>query len=157
MMEYPLTPLPNYAAFLKFMRVRMDELGMTQRIMDHVAGWADGSTGQFESGKKHMGPGSFFIALNALGCEMVAQPNPQLTARILNSHMFRPRRGKSSPVLRGRLRTFTFLSEDLQINGRKGGLTRAANQTPEQRKKSARHAALIRWAGAKEVAKNDRA
>ena len=38
------------------------------------------------------------------------------------------------------------MAEYLRKLGRKGGKTRAKNQTPEQRKESARKAAQARWA-----------
>lgn len=143
-----MTPIPTYAALLKFMQAQMNRLNMDQRGYDAYAGWADGSAGHILAGDKYLSGPSLFLALNALGCVMQVTEDPVLTARMLSSSRYKARTMKIRPIVRTRVRKHIMLMNDARINGQKGGLKRA--KRPDLSDIN-RRAALTRWARARKA------
>ncbi|MFI5012033.1 MAG: helix-turn-helix domain-containing protein [Hyphomicrobiales bacterium] len=73
-----------YDDLLKGLIARRKSLGLTQLHLDQIAGWADGLTGKYESGKriKGLGPLGLLTALQALDLELVAVPRGRPITRM---------------------------------------------------------------------------
>lgn len=142
-------PVPTYAALLAFLQQQLDKLQMTLEGYDMIAGWADGSAAHVLGGDKDFSGPSLFVALNALGCELVVRENPQLVARIMAGSRYKPRHGKPcSPLVRAKARKRVVRHSDMQIYARMGGLRRAALPAAKLSKIN-RKAALTRWRNAR--------
>jgi hypothetical protein len=73
----------------KLMAVRRNELGITGRQLDQIAGLADGHTSKIECGTKNLGHISLPILLDALGLKLTIVADdatlPSQTRRALGS------------------------------------------------------------------------
>lgn len=103
---------------------RRQQLGLTQRAFDEIAGVPLGYTGKLECGMRNFGPMSLECILAALGVGLVLTP---LTCSDTESE------------------TWACVKALQKKNGAKGGRARARNLTRDQRRAAARHAVKSRW------------
>jgi hypothetical protein len=148
-----MTAIPHYNALLRFARARLHELHMTYETLDAVAGWAPGLAAKVlaSSSFSRLGPEPMFLMMNALGCELVVQENPEMLARILSRTRYSKRKvpANKSPWHRT-AKKLQFTPDELRINGRNGGIARAKKLTPKRRTAIARVAVKARWALARQ-------
>jgi hypothetical protein len=147
-MTEPHTPrqlavIRTYEDVLRVIRARRDELDVPHEIIDDIAGLAAGHTSKLLCPRplKHLGPISWSI-FETLGLNLVAIENSAALARSRRSHKWRQRRQDQMLIAHaypGRE------PEKFKALGALGGLRRAKNLSPAQRRKIARKAAQARW------------
>lgn len=118
--------ISEYTDLRAVVAYRRRSLGLSQMAVDDLAGVQHGYTGKIECGARHFGDLSFGCIMGALGIVLRATTHPETaTETWTKAH------------LRAKL--------ERNIRGRAGGLKRAANSSPEERRAAARKAAKTRW------------
>jgi hypothetical protein len=125
----------DYAQLRTLIDSRRKSLGLTMLDLDDLAGVQSGYSSKIICGSKHFGNMSLGSILGALGIELAAvrsAPPHEKTASGSNDSM------DNYKIVRKKL-------------GAKGGRAYANNTSAEERRKSARHAAKVRWRRWREV------
>jgi hypothetical protein len=136
----------HYRELLEAVRDRVAELQISHEVLDSISGLPSGYCGKLlcEPPRKRMGGISLFLVLGALGLVATVREDTAAFERV-RSRL--ERRNHRQVRVRRNLRMCVFDADFIRQRGRKGGLARVANQTPKQRRDSARHAAKARWQG----------
>lgn len=140
--EPPRATFTTYDALVATMRARRIELGLSQLVVDELAGLPSGYVGKVEASltnpsaknARSIGRESLPLMLGALGLELAAIP-AESTQKKSRANV---KRYDDDAAGRGQ----RFRSE----RAAKGGAARAASMTDQQRRASARKAAQARWA-----------
>lgn len=109
-------------------RRRRKSLGLSQSVVDHIAGMAGGHTAKIECGDKGLGKISVPLLLGALKLEIVLMPA---------TSQHRGRNGHKS-------------EDFFTRRARQARAAQLAKQTPKQRRKIAKVAAKARWKAERE-------
>ena len=119
----------DYGQLRAVIAARRKELGLSQLEVDELAGVQTGYTGKIECGARHFGDVSFGSILGALGIKIEV-------VRAAGTHGVSDDEAKASiERLRAKRKKLAGM----------GGKARAEKTTVEQRRASARKAALSRW------------
>lgn len=70
------TPIKEYADLRRAIADRIKDCGLSHLEMDSVAGFCDGYTGKLMCNMRSFGEMSLPTALDALGLELVIEPDP---------------------------------------------------------------------------------
>lgn len=124
-----LVAFDTYPALRKVLAARRRELGLTQLMVDDIAGVQQGYTGKIEAGVKCLGDMSFNAILGALGLKAVLLSPPSHNNLGLETVGEAAKRKRDFFAAKGRL----------------GAAARLAKQTPKQRSAAAAKAANARW------------
>jgi hypothetical protein len=130
-----------YPGLLAALRARIAELNVAGERLDELAGLPRGYFQKLigTRPKKRLGMQSLGDVFGALAIKAVLVEDEAALARISS------RLVKRKYVVRSRTWHVEFSHQFLRKIGAMGGRQRAANQTPAQRRRSARYAALARW------------
>ncbi len=139
--------IADYDQLIAAFRARVDTLQLSQALIDDLAGWASGYSGKLfgPSQTKRLGLGNLFILLETLGLGLALVENPAALRKMERRYERRSEwtrrtgviRKQFSPEVRQKL-----VSEHMSEIGSIGGRARAKCVAA----RSARHAALSRWA-----------
>jgi hypothetical protein len=134
----------HYRELLQIVRDRVAQLQISYEVLDSISGLPSGYSGKLlcEPPKKRMGAISQFLIFGALGLAITVHEDPAAFERVRGRL---ERRNHRQVRVRRKLGMCVFDADFIRQRGRKGGLARVANQTPKQRRDSARHAAKARW------------
>lgn len=119
----------DYSSLMDLLAARRRELKLTQLAADELSGLQSGYVGKLECGAKGLWVTSMAGILHGLGLEL------QVVRRRPSQESFKD---KSDPSVEN-------LKKHLKKLGAQGGRARVRNQTPEERRASARNAARARW------------
>jgi hypothetical protein len=80
--------IPDYGGLLEAFRERAQELELSRKGIDDIAGWADGYAGKLLAGaaakrRKIIGPLALELMLGTLGLKLILVEDPEATARTL--------------------------------------------------------------------------
>jgi hypothetical protein len=130
-----------YPGLLAALRARIAELDVAGERLDELAGLPRGYFQKLigTRPKKRLGMQSLGDVFGALAIKAVLVEDEAALARISS------RLVKRKYAVRSRASHVEFSHQFLRKCGALGGKKRAANQTPAQRRRSARYAALARW------------
>jgi hypothetical protein len=149
-----VTTLNGYAGLIDIFRARFDELGITGECSDHLGGLASGHTTKLltKGHMKRFGPVTLGAILGVLGVKMVITVDQEQLAQIsgrLTPAKFRRWHAadkamptKRRPAKRRPAKTYYFGNP---VNARLARAKATLLMSPMQRRRAARHAALVRW------------
>jgi hypothetical protein len=149
-----VTTLNGYAGMIEIFRARFDELGITGETCDYLGGLAAGHTTKLLT-KEHMkrfGPVTLGAILGVLGIKLIAvvdeEQLQQISSRLTPARFRRWDANNGMRTRRKRARPTYYFSdpEHARLARLKGILL----MSPARRRRSARHAAIMRWAEAKD-------
>jgi hypothetical protein len=150
-----VTSAGGYDALIGIFRARFDELGITGECSDHLGGLASGHTTKLltKGHMKRFGPVTLGAILGVLGLKMVVTVDQEQLAQIsgrLTPAKFRRWHAaadkamptKRRPAKRRPAKTYYFGNP---VNARLARAKATLLMSPMQRRRAARHAALVRW------------
>jgi hypothetical protein len=156
----------TYDELIDVIRERKVELGMADKVLEEVAGLADGHVGKLlaDARVKVLGPMSFGAMIQGLGLMVIVAEDPVATAQVLKHHKYRRReeRRVHEGVARMSDRLKRKLMRELSAIGnaarskcvpgsRRSEIARHAvamrylKMTAAERSAAARHAVQARW------------
>ena len=144
-----VTTLNGYAGMIAIFRARFDELGITGETCDYLGGLAAGHTTKLltRDHMKRFGPVTLGAILGVLGIKLVAlvdeEALEQISKRLTPATFRRWDANAPMPTWKGKQNPGSFKSLG---HGRAARLKGLLLMTPAARRRSARHAALARWA-----------
>jgi hypothetical protein len=141
----------TYAAFIRLVRSRIQDLGITFETVDSMCGWPSRYCATIMCGNKALGVHNLFVLCSALALTPVFAHNGDDLARLRqHSQWIRLERG-GAYYRRNQKRTVRLgkpqikLCRDLwAISGRRGGMASARKLTAKQRSNRARKAVANR-------------
>ncbi len=145
-----MTAATSYTELIGGIQARLGELGIRYEDFDELAGFAPGLSGKVfgPAQVKRLGPEKLFDALRAASLKLKVEPDPEQLEKMRKqmaekcqrrqANQARPHNHASPMGTHQLSRVFKHLS-------RLGAKARLRKMTKEQRKRSAQHAATVRW------------
>lgn len=140
----PIATVSDHNALLEAIRQRVAELDVSYDVIESIAGIQSGCPSKVIANPppKRIGPFTYFLILQALGCELQMVENPQemerLRSRLSKRKLRRTRVRPAASIIE--------LAPDFYARiSRMGNAARNTKLSPERRSELARNAALARW------------
>jgi hypothetical protein len=145
-----VTTLNGYAGLIDIFRARFDELGITGECSDHLGGLASGHTTKLltKGHMKRFGPVTLGAILGVLGLKMVVTVDQEQLAQIsgrLTPAKFRRWHDDADNAMPSRKRPRKSYYFSNPANARLARAKATLLMSPMQRRRAAKHAALVRW------------
>lgn len=137
----------NYTQYLKLVRARVAELGITHETLDAVAGLQSGYASKIlcDPPMKNMGPFTMFMVMEALGMQVALLHDGEAYDRV-KSRLVRRLRPRQLNGAKHTAITISLGPDFLRQIGRKGGRNRGKVLSRRQLKRIAKMGARARWA-----------
>jgi hypothetical protein len=150
-----LATISDYFELQRALRERADALNFSRAQIDILSNFPSGYAAKILSPVpiRKLGNSSLPFLLAALGCRLELVEDAQSMAEIARKATQREVRVPVRAVNNGHGRHQLVSLKFLRKISRLGGLARARKLSPAQRRKSARHAATIRWRDVREAAR----